>query len=212
MSILVALTATPALLGTQEAIRQSQQQERREEHRARRCNLIARCVKPSVRAVEINGRPLVLRNGAVFVDTGTGDDDEDSNDHLYAGYYLPYPDATHEGLVTTITDEAPVMNWVYVDAKTHQLKYGVRKDAQDNITGSFDCTRQDRRLTLLGWEGFCAVETEPGIWAVYFDVDDNGLRGKVHVGTRVLDIELQRCEKRWKKEASARMLDQTTER
>jgi hypothetical protein len=65
MSLLVALVATPALLGTQEAIRQSQQKERREEHRARRCNLIARCIRSSIRCVEINGRPLVLRDGEV---------------------------------------------------------------------------------------------------------------------------------------------------
>lgn len=65
LSMLVALTSAPALLGTQEAIRQSQQKERREEHRARRCNLVATCIKSSLRAREINGRPLVLRDGKV---------------------------------------------------------------------------------------------------------------------------------------------------
>jgi hypothetical protein len=112
--------------------------------------------------------------------------------------------------VTTVTDVAPVMNWVYVDAQTYQLKYGVRKDAEPNITGKFDCTRQNHRLTLMGWEGFCAVEVRPGIWGVYFDINDDGLTGKVPAGTRVLEIELERCEKRWKKEAMARAEDQAT--
>ncbi|KAF2798013.1 hypothetical protein K505DRAFT_346865 [Melanomma pulvis-pyrius CBS 109.77] len=210
MSILVALTATPALLGTQEAIRQSQQKERREEHRARRCNLIAKCIRSSVRCAEIDGRPLVLRDGEIFVDTASSDGT--SSGHQYAGYYLPYPDKTYEGLVTTVTEVAPIMNWVYVDAQTYQLKYGIRKDAEPNITGQFDCTRQNHRLTLLGWEGFCAVEARPGTWAVYFDLDDDGLKGKVPVGTRVLEIELERREKRWKKEATARAGDQTTMR
>lgn len=65
MSLLIALAAVPGMLGTQEAIRQSQQKERREEHRARRCNLIVRCIKSSQWSRELDGRPLVLRNGAV---------------------------------------------------------------------------------------------------------------------------------------------------
>jgi hypothetical protein len=65
MSLLLAMAAVPGMLGTQEAVRQGQQKERREEHRARRCNLVASCTKSSPRAPEINGRPLVLRDGAV---------------------------------------------------------------------------------------------------------------------------------------------------
>ena len=65
MSMLITMSTVPGLLGTQEAIRQSQSKDKREEHRARRCNFIAHCVKPSLRAREINDRPLVLSNGHV---------------------------------------------------------------------------------------------------------------------------------------------------
>lgn len=210
LSMLIAIIAAPGLLGSQEAIRQSQSQEKREEHRARRCNLIATCTKSSRRSREINGRPIVLRNGKLWIDTGTGDGEPLG--HMYAGYYLPYPDTKYEGLVTTITDVAPVMNWVYIDRETHEVKYGVRLDAQPNFTGPFDCTRQDRRLTFDGWEGFCAVERAPGLWELYFDVDDDGLKGKVEPGMRVLEIELSRKEKRFQKEKEARQQDQTTKR
>lgn len=104
------------------------------------------------------------------------------------------------------------MNWVYVDKETYEVKYGVRVDAQPNITGPFDCTRQDRRLTFDGWEGFCAVEEAPFEWALYFDVDDDGLRSKVAQGTRVLEVELTRKEKKWKKDSEERQKDQTTSR
>jgi hypothetical protein len=109
------------------------------------------------------------------------------------------------------------MNWVYVDACTCQLRYGIRQDAQPNLTGPFDCTRQNRRLTFQDWEGFCAVETQPGVWGVYFDVEDDGLQGRMEMGTlpsglRVLEIELQRIEKRWKREITARKMDQTINR
>jgi hypothetical protein len=109
------------------------------------------------------------------------------------------------------------MNWVYIDACTCQVRYGIRKDAQPNFTVPFDCTRQSRRLTFQGWEGFCAVETQPGVWGVYFDVEDDGLQGRMKAGMltpglRVLEIELQRVEKRWKKEVIARGMDQTINR
>ncbi|KAH8725126.1 hypothetical protein GQ44DRAFT_569610, partial [Phaeosphaeriaceae sp. PMI808] len=210
LSILIAIVAAPGLLGSQEAIRQSQSQEKREEHRARRCNLIATCVKSSSRSREINGRPVVLRNGKLWIDTGT--EDGAPFGHPYAGYYLPYPDSKHEGLVTTITDAAPIMNWVYIDRETHEVKYGVRLDAQPNLTGPFNNTRQDRRLTFDGWEGWCAVEEASGFWALYYDVDDDGLQSKVAPGTRVLDVELSRKEKRFQKESVARRQDQTTKR
>jgi hypothetical protein len=210
LSILIAAIIAPGLLGSQEAIRQSQSKEKREEHRARRCNLIATCVKSSNRSREINSRQVVLRNGKLWIDTGT--EDGSPLGHPYAGYYLPYPDTKYEGLVTTITDVAPIMNWVYIDKDTHEVRYGVRADAQPNLTGPFDCTRQDRRVTFDGWEGFCAVEQAPGLWGLYFDRDDDGLKGKVEPGKRVLEIELSRKEKRFAKEGAGKMADQTTKR
>ncbi|CAO2655783.1 Nn.00g045860.m01.CDS01 [Neocucurbitaria sp. VM-36] len=210
LSVLIAVITAPGLLGSQEAIRQSQSKEKREEHRARRCNLIATCVKSSQRSREINGRPIVLRDGKLWVDTGT--EDGSPCGHPYAGYYLPYPDSKYEGLVTTITDVAPIMNWIYIDKNTHEIKYGVRADAQPNLTGPFDCTRQDRRLTFDGWEGWCAVEEYPGQWSLYFDVDDDGLQAKIAPGTKVLEIELSRKEKKFVKETVARQQDQTTKR
>lgn len=210
LSILIATISAPGLLGSQEAIRQSQSNDKREEHRARRCNLIATCVKSSRRSRELDGRPVVLKNGRLWIDTGT--EDGSPLGHPYAGYYLPYPDTKYEGLVTTITDEAPVMNWVYVDKDTHQVRYGVRDHAQPNLTGPFDCTRQDRRLTFDGWEGWCAVEEAPGCWALYFDVEDDGLTSKVTPGTKVLELELSRKEKRFAREKEARNHDQATKR
>lgn len=210
LGILIAALVAPGLLGSQEAIRQGQSKDKREEHRARRCNLIATCVKSSPRSREIDGRPVVLRNGKLWIDTTTHDGEPLG--HTYAGYYLPYPDTKYEGLVTTITDVAPIMNWVYVDKETHEVKYGVRADAQPNLTGPFDCTRQDRRLTFDGWEGWCAVEEYEGYWCLYFDVDDDGLKSRVAPGTRVLEIELSRKEKRFEKKTETRQQDQTTKR
>jgi hypothetical protein len=109
-----------------------------------------------------------------------------------------------------VTDEAPILNWIYIDKETHEAKYGIRAAAQPNLTGPFSCTRQDRRMTFDDWEGFLAVEEEPFLWAVYFDINDDGLKGKLRSGVRVLEIELTRREKRWKKDLPARQEDQNT--
>ncbi|KAJ4348527.1 uncharacterized protein N0V89_009904 [Didymosphaeria variabile] len=208
MSLLIAMMTVPGLLGTQEAIRQAQSKDKREEHRARRCNFIAHCIKPSLRAREINDRPLVLRDGRIYIHSGAQDDNEVV---LACGYYLPYPDSEHEGLVTKTSKYLPVMNWVYADATTYQLRYGIRTDADGNITGPFDCTSHARRITLFKWEGWCAVEEQPNEWAVYFDVNDDGLAGKVQAGTRVLEIEIERREERYKKDEHGGAASKSTE-
>ncbi|KPM39772.1 hypothetical protein AK830_g6778 [Neonectria ditissima] len=199
--MLLALTICPAMLGTQEAIRQSQSKSKREEHRSRRCNLAVSCVKPSIRSRDINNKLVVLKDNKLYIANEHPLYNHDSKNNVskgypFSGYFLPYPDSTYEGLVTTISDDPPMLNWIYVDKKTCEVKYGVRADAQENLTGPFDCTKQDRRMTLQGWEGFCAVEELPGIWSLFYDMDDNGLKGKIPMGTRILEVELTRREKK----------------
>ena len=104
--------------------------------------------------------------------------------------------------MTTISDDPPFLNWVYVDWSTHEVKYGVRADAEAHLVGPWDNTKIDRRLTFQGWEGFVAVQENDGspLWALYFDVDDDGLRGEGMVGTkqvRMLALEVWRREVRW---------------
>jgi hypothetical protein len=96
------------------------------------------------------------------------------------------------------------MNWIYVDKDNYEVKYGVRLEAQPNLTGPFDCTRQDRRLTFEKWEGFVVTKEEEegmkGNWALYFDRDDDMLEAKLGKGRTVLDVELVRWEKRVRKD------------
>jgi hypothetical protein len=64
-SMLIALITCPALLATSEAIRQGQTKDRREEHRARRSNLIVSCVEASPRRREIDHQQVALKNNKV---------------------------------------------------------------------------------------------------------------------------------------------------
>lgn len=103
-------------------------------------------------------------------------------------------------MVTTISDDPPMLNWVFVDSRTYELKYGVRKEAEDNFTGPWDCTDVDKRVTFEGWEGFIAVQedVENDLWALYFDKDDDGLTGPGMVGLlgkRMLLVQVSRKER-----------------
>lgn len=121
-----------------------------------------------------------------------------TEDHPFAGYFLPYPDQNWgrqgEGMVSTISDDPPQLNWIYVNQDTCEVKYGDRVASEPHIIGPWDVTKMDRRVTLTGWEGFMAVQYCPGEWALYFDVDDNGLKGVVGDEMLRVEVELVRRE------------------
>ncbi|KAK2038503.1 hypothetical protein LZ31DRAFT_478672 [Colletotrichum somersetense] len=185
-------------LGASEGIKASMAKSRREEHRSRKNNLVVHCPKSSQFSPYLEGRQVVLSGDRLFVDTGTAHNVPFG--HPFEGYYLPYPESRFSGLVSTITHEAPIMNWIFVDPVSYQLRFGNRAAADGNLTGPWECTRQDRRLTLCGWEGFCAVLEESGVWGLYFDCDGDGLHRKFyHDGRVVIEIELLRREMRTRK-------------
>ncbi|CAD0091648.1 unnamed protein product [Aureobasidium vineae] len=208
--ILTAVAACPAIIGTTEAIRQGQRQNAREEHRGRKSNLTITLPVRNSYSEQFDGAMVVLKDNKLYIDT------EHSRlganmAHPFSGYYLPVPwmgerwkkaGFRHgEGMVTTISDDPPFLNWVYLDSNTHEVKYGIRVEAEPHHVGPWDCTPIDRRLTFEGWEGFVIVQEdeESDLWALYFDRDDDGLRGEGKVGTqdkRMLLVEVSRKEMR----------------
>ena len=125
--------------------------------------------------------------------------------HPFTGFYLNFqPEKAKQdmferlnkppmvrGLVSTISADPPTLNWVYVERRTLELKYGSREQAKGHILGPFDWTDDEVGLQIEGWEGFVAVEEEKGLWAVYYDRDDDGLKDIVS-GKRVLRCSLER--------------------
>lgn len=41
-------------------------------------------------------------------------------------------------MVTTIADDPPFLNWVYLDKKTHEVKYGIRAESNPHVVGPWD--------------------------------------------------------------------------
>ena len=67
LGILTSIAACPAIIGTTEAVRQGQSQNKRQQQRGRKCNLLVTCSDPSRKARDIHGGTVVLRDGKVSI-------------------------------------------------------------------------------------------------------------------------------------------------
>ncbi|KAL2871830.1 VPS28 protein-domain-containing protein [Aspergillus lucknowensis] len=89
--------------------------------------------------------------------------------HAGQTFYIGYPEPDHMehlkrglGLVSTIQDNPPMLNWIYAAKDTCELKYGNRTQSCEHIPGS---------------KGFVAEKEKDSSWAVYHDRDGDELRG-----------------------------------
>ena len=99
-------------------------------------------------------------------------------------------------MVSAISNDPPQLAWIYVDRDTCEVKYGDWVTSEPHIIGPCDVTKMDRRVMLTGWEDFMAVRYRPGEWALYFDVDDDGLQGIIDEEMSRVEVELVRRERR----------------
>ncbi|KAK7179067.1 hypothetical protein DPSP01_003428 [Paraphaeosphaeria sporulosa] len=205
LGILTAIAACPAIIGTTEAVRQGQRQSAKEKHRGLKTKLIVNCSTASRTGKEVDGCEVVLSNDKLYLAVASPEyEDVSEDDHPFAGYFLPYPDQNWgrqgEGLVSTISDDPPQLNWIYVDRDTHEVKYGNREVSESHVIGPWDVTKgPDKRVTLEGWEGFMAVKYGPGEWALYFDRDDDGLAGIIDPEMETIEVVLVRRERKQEK-------------
>ena len=149
---------------------------------------------------------VVIRDDKLWIEpkyrlTGTP---KRKDSHPFTGFYLMYPDEDRvppeRGLVSTISNDPPMLNWIYVDRSTFELKYSNRTGSIAQFVGPWDWTDEfeDSRMTLDEWEGFLAVE-EDGYrdeegkprWALYYDMNDDGLKGRKK-GRRTMEVGLKR--------------------
>lgn len=128
---------------------------------------------------------------------------------LNGGFYTHprFPPSNTSGMVTISVEEPPTLRWVYLDANTHEMRWGSLADSEGHTCGPFDWTRDEQYMTLESWEGWLAVrlpedqiqdqmETQLNtvhhgeIWRLYFDQNDDG--ASLPPGGQGLEIRLQR--------------------
>lgn len=97
--------------------------------------------------------------------------------HKFCGHYFKWPDEPNPlGLVSSIQEDPPLLNWIFSNSGSHMLEYGGRKDSADHVIGPWGWTEGGQFLTLKdGHEAFAAVEMSVGggktLWAVCWDPD-----------------------------------------
>ncbi|KAI9811741.1 MAG: hypothetical protein M1827_005286 [Pycnora praestabilis] len=210
--LLMMATAVPTVVGVNEATRSTKDREKREEReeRCRKCHLIAEIEEGGRYSEEVkrsvNEKGVVLRDGKLYLESPDStpaqrlphpENGEQTSIHRFTGYFVPFPETKYHGLVSTITKEPPMLNWIYIDASTSELRYGIRDKTQGHLVGPWDWTDDERYLTLEGWEGIVAVEEDDGGWGLYFDREDD--RRGLPQGQKVVEISLKRVPvKQWR--------------
>ena len=111
------------------------------------------------------------------------------------------------GMVTMVSDNPPLMNWIYVDRTTSELKHGNRTKSRPHRVGDWSFTNDDDDsddddddaggVDFNGEEKFVVVEPKvgdnEGRWEVWWDERDDKLAGVSNVeGRLVLRVSLER--------------------
>lgn len=112
--------------------------------------------------------------------------------HPFTGFYIQYPDPDLPptlGLVSSVSDDPPTLNWIYIDRSTRQLRYGNRTQSRDHIVGPWGwdagedggaggLTMGEGEEGVVNW-----VQGGEGGWQVLWEGEGGGVEeiGRAHV-------------------------------
>lgn len=176
---LLFLTAIPTTTGVAFGVNEQRKanQRREDARRMAKFNIDVECHGDTDDDRDVNGRRLVVRNDKVYLDH-PNPADRLAPAFTALAFYIEYPelDETKDldrglGLPTYVSANPPLLNWIYADVNTHEMKYGNRTQSVAHIVGPWDWTEDERVITLEESSNFVAIEEEEGEWALYFDGD-----------------------------------------
>ena len=101
------------------------------------------------------------------------------------------------GLVSQVADDPPLLNWIYIDEHTMELKYGNKSASIVHHIGPWDWSEDEEQVVFDDMEAaylnaFYAVETLPGKWQLYFDFKGDSLESIIPNKLNRRLVELQR--------------------
>ncbi|KAF6816393.1 hypothetical protein CSOJ01_03016 [Colletotrichum sojae] len=187
---LLAIAAIPTVIGTGQAVSAQKRQNAQAKEQAKFSLTAAMTIdgkREEAQCVLVEGKtnnfpPQLWINHSMAPAPG----------HKFSGWYFQYPsEEQHRGLVSTVSDDPPMLNWIFVDADTRAVRHGSRKDTVDHVIGPWGWTQDERHLELRGSAlGFVAVLEDDGRWAVYWDPDGRLRQG--HEPDECVEIALRR--------------------
>lgn len=155
---LLMLAAIPTVTGLSLAIseRSKPQTLQRERARMRKFTMTCWCEGRSRGKAAIHDGRIVLGDGKMWIQSQKMKPSRPM--YAFNGFYLDYPDDERPppaptGLVSMVSDHPPMMNWIYIDTETWEVKYGNRTMSRKHWVGNFGWTSEEDD------EDF---ETEPG--------------------------------------------------
>ncbi|KAJ5676587.1 uncharacterized protein N7477_002220 [Penicillium maclennaniae] len=180
---LLMLSSIPTVTGVAFGVSEQRKSNQRREDARRmvKFNIDAQCNGDTDDDREINGRRVVVRNEKVYLD----DPNPANRSHpafTSLAFYIEYPELDETkhldrglGLPTYVQANPPLLNWIYADKDTYELKYGNRTQSVEHLVGPWDWTEDEKTILLEQKSTFVAVEEEEGEWALYFDRDGDEL-------------------------------------
>ncbi|KAF3016649.1 hypothetical protein E8E15_005406 [Penicillium rubens] len=178
---LLAITSIPTVTGVSLATSEQRKANQRKEEARRmvKFNIVAECDGDTDDDRELNGMTVVVY-------LADPDPSKRSPPAFTAlAFYIEYPEPEELkhlkrerglGLPTYVQDDPPLLNWIYADTETHELRYGNRSQSVEQIVEPWDWCKDERIISLKGKQNaFIAVEEEEGEWALYYDLDGDEL-------------------------------------
>lgn len=196
---LMIITAIPTVTGVSQAISGQKKQEERalEEKRMKKFYIDIGCdADVAVVKRDINEHRIVLRDDLVWI--GEKEALNPSREGYVAeAFYIEYPDPERKpapvGLVSQTRAEPPLLNWIYVDKDTAELKYGNKTQSIEHHVGPWDWAENEEEITFRKRQMFIAVQhAKTKKWQIYYDLDKDGLSKYVPAATSKVYVTLQR--------------------
>lgn len=97
------------------------------------------------------------------------------------------------GLVSQTRADPPLLNWIYVDKDTMEVKYGNKTASIEHHVGPWDWSDDERVIIFDDAAQFTAVQ-DPATrrWQLYQDMKEDGLAGYIPKGRRKVQVNLIR--------------------
>uniref|UniRef100_L7J3U1 Uncharacterized protein n=1 Tax=Pyricularia oryzae (strain P131) TaxID=1143193 RepID=L7J3U1_PYRO1 len=152
---LLTIGAIPTTIGVAEAISAQKKQNAAQKEQAK-FHLTAKLALGGRQPMEAL---VVLRDGKLWIDH----QESPVEGHKFTGYYFTYPsEEQHKGLVSTISIDPPMLNWIYADKDTGIIKYGGRKETIDCFVAEEDPESSRWFVTLANRGGSGGGGTNDG--------------------------------------------------
>ncbi|KAK5789134.1 hypothetical protein VI817_008258 [Penicillium citrinum] len=180
---LLTLASIPTVTGVAFGVSEQRKSNQRKEDARRmvKFNIESICEGDTDDDRDINGRRVVVRNEKVYLDL-VNPRDRIHPSFTALAFYIEYPELDETkhlqrglGLPTYVSANPPLLNWIYADKNTHELKYGNRTQSVEHVVGPWDWTEDEKTILLEEKDAFYAVEEEEGQWALYFDREGDEL-------------------------------------